>query len=265
MPRPRATAAFWSGHRRRPRLPIHHRGRALDDLDAARVLEPAQAKLDRIEAGRRGQLVDEALDREAVGRLAGRAQRSGTQRRILEPMRDDLDGVGRIGRIAVLRDQAGVEAAHIVEAGGVRGQQRNVGHSPRRLRNPHLGAPVEDMAARHRPRPICRGAAEDPWDPSHARPRATIARAPGGRPRATGLRRRPRRPRGRSCHSSRSLRDRSAAPSLAASRGTGQRCCGCRACPARRSTSSRHRRARRRPHRTGRSRRGSASARSTLP
>ena len=60
-------------------------------------------------------------------------------------------------------------------------------------------------------------------DPSRARPRATIAPAPGGRPRARGSRRRRRRPRGRSCRSSRSLRDRSAAPFRAAGRGSGRR------------------------------------------
>ena len=80
MPRPRATAAS-VGARATAGLPFHHRGRALDDLDAARVLQPAQPKLDRIEPGRGRQLVDEALDREAIGRLAGRAERGRTQRR----------------------------------------------------------------------------------------------------------------------------------------------------------------------------------------
>ena len=194
-------------------------------------------------------------------------ERSGAGRNgvVFEPMRDDLDVIGRIGRIAVLRDQAGVEAAHLVETGGLRREQRNVGQSFRRLRNPHLGAPVENLAVSHRRRRRYRAVAADLWGPSQARPRATIARAPDVPPRATGSRRRRRRPRGRSCRSSRSLRDRSAAPSPAAIRGTARRCCDCRACPARRSTPSRCPRARRRPRRTDRSRRGSASARNSWP
>src|SRR5258706_3766807 len=64
---------FCASARRRPCLPFHHRRHALDQLDAARILETAQAKLDRVDARRCRQLVGEALDRKAIGRLAGRA------------------------------------------------------------------------------------------------------------------------------------------------------------------------------------------------
>ena len=107
---------FCISTRRRPGLPFHHRRHAPDQLDAARIVEAAQAKLDRVDARRRRQLIGEALDRKTIGRLAGRAQRRRPQRRFFQPMHDDLDVVCRIGRIAVLRDQAGVKSNDIVEA-----------------------------------------------------------------------------------------------------------------------------------------------------
>ena len=210
--------------------------------------------------GRRRQLVDEALDRKAIGRLAGRADRRRPQRRVLQPMRDDLDAVRRIGRIGVLRDQPGTEPRTSVDAGGLGPSSGIFGQSLRSSSAATSRCANRGCGRRRRPRRKCRAAAAGLWDRSRARPRATIAPAPGGRSRAIGSRRRPPRPRGRSCRSSRSLRDRSAAPSRAACRGIARRWRDCHACPARRSISSPRRRAHRRPRRTDRSSRGFASA-----
>ena len=48
--------------------------RRLDHRARARILQVAQAELHRIGAGRRGQLVDERLEREHVGVAAERAR-----------------------------------------------------------------------------------------------------------------------------------------------------------------------------------------------
>jgi hypothetical protein len=53
-----------------------------------------------------------------------------------------------VGRIAVLRDQAGGEAARLAEAGSLGPEQRDVGQAARRLRHPHLGLPVDQVALR---------------------------------------------------------------------------------------------------------------------
>ncbi len=107
-------------------MPFHQRGGAPDNLDRTRVLQAAQAKFDWIDAGRGGQFIDEAFDGEAVRRLAGRADGGRAQRRVLEPMRNDLDALGRIWRITVLRNQPRVEPRHVVEAGSLGSQQWNV-------------------------------------------------------------------------------------------------------------------------------------------
>jgi hypothetical protein len=129
-------------------LPIHQRRGAPDHLDAALILQTAQAEFDRIEPGRGRKLVGEALDRETIGRLARRADRRRTQRRIFEPMDQHLNVVRGIGRIGILRDQSRLRTAHIVEPGCCRRQQRNIRQSPRRLRQPHFGAPGENAPTR---------------------------------------------------------------------------------------------------------------------
>ena len=92
MPRPRATAAAASVPGEGRGCQFIKRGGALDHLDAARIGQPAQPELDRIDAGRRRELVGEAFDREAVRDLAGRADFRRPQRRVLQPVHDHLHG-----------------------------------------------------------------------------------------------------------------------------------------------------------------------------
>src|SRR5262249_52685255 len=61
-------------------------------------------------------------------------------------MHDHLDLVSRIWRIAILRDKPGVEAAHLFETRGFGRQQWHVGKALSGLRQPHLGAPLQDLA-----------------------------------------------------------------------------------------------------------------------
>ena len=57
-----------------------------------------------------------------------------------------LTALGGVGRIAVLHDLPGADAARLVDAGGARADQRRIGEAARRLRNEQVGAPVEDAA-----------------------------------------------------------------------------------------------------------------------
>src|SRR5262249_26788455 len=77
--------------RRRPRLPARLLGRRLDHRDVARVLDVAQAELDRVERQRRRQLVDERFAGEMDLRAYRIAQMGAAQRRAaVEQRRDGL-------------------------------------------------------------------------------------------------------------------------------------------------------------------------------
>src|SRR2546422_11354997 len=80
------TTLFRSLPRRRASLPLRRRGRRLEHLDAARVLEVPQAELDWVGAGRRRQLVHERLVRIGVLHAPGRADPGRTERRRFEPV-----------------------------------------------------------------------------------------------------------------------------------------------------------------------------------
>jgi hypothetical protein len=71
MPRPRATAASLAAPGDGRDCHFIILATRFDQLDAARIFEAAQAKLDRVDARRSRQFVGEALDRETIGRLAG--------------------------------------------------------------------------------------------------------------------------------------------------------------------------------------------------
>ena len=95
------------------------RGR-LDHGARARILHVPQSELDRIDARRRRQLVDERLEREDVGVSAERPQRRGAQGRLRDVVLDDLH-VGHVVQGIALRAGA---------AGGL----RDVGREDRRER-----------------------------------------------------------------------------------------------------------------------------------
>ena len=107
-------------------MPIHQRCRAPDRLDAARIGQSTQPEFDRVEPGRRREFVGETLDGKAIGRLSRRADWRRPQRRIFEPMGQHLHIVRRIGRIGILRDHSGLQAAHVVEPGGGGTEQWNI-------------------------------------------------------------------------------------------------------------------------------------------
>ena len=132
--------------RRGPGLPVMSTADRLITSVPRISVSPAQPELDRIEPCRHRELVGEALDSEAIGRLPGRADWRGAQRGIFQPVDEDLDVIGGIGWIGVLPDKCGLEAAHVIEPGGCRGEQWNIGQSRRRLRQPHLRAPPEDAS-----------------------------------------------------------------------------------------------------------------------
>ncbi len=243
MPRPRAIVPAGRATAGRPRLPIHARCHALQHLDAAGIVEALQAERQGIGAGGGGELVDEALHREGIADLAGRPDVRGPERRVLQPVRDHAHVRHGISGIGVLGDEAGGETLGLLQAGGRRRQQRNIGQALGGLRE-STSPPARRISGRcRRGSHAGREAAADPWDPSHARPPASIGRAPAAPPPATTAPRRRRHPHGRSCHSNRRRRDRSGAPSPPAGRGTSRNAAGTCGSPARRSRSSRRHRA----------------------
>jgi len=163
-----------------------------------------------------------------------------------------------------LRDQAGIEPDDVVEGRLACGPSSGILSRPLGcLWNPHLRCASPGL----RPSAVNRAGNVQQLRrplgvPSHVHPAAaTIARGRGARPPATGS---PPSAAASSwavsCHSTRSLRDRSGAPCPRASQGSGQRWRDCHACPGMRSTTVASSGAQRRPPRKDGTERGVAFA-----
>ena len=182
----------------------------------------------------RRQLVDEALDREAVGDLARRADVRGPQRRRPSQCAVHLDRVrrrradrrsatpGRSAWPSGWRKPGGAAAraaASIRRLAVARGTHISVSQASMRPSGVERAAQLEQL----------RRALRIPAELVLAR---STARAPAGRPPATAAPHRRRRRRGRSCRSSRRRRGRSRAPCRAAARAARRRRCGSGGWPA---------------------------------
>ena len=209
MPRPRVTAASLLSVGRGPRLPVHQRGGALDHLDArgSSAVRAGGTRSDRARPPPRARRRSfrprnswpACRASGAAPDAAGRPSASGRRPGCCPPHRADrrsarsIRAAGRARRRARRRPAPAAECRAIPAWSAA--SHISVRQSRMRPSAPTVAGNVEQLR-----RAL--------WDPSRARPRATTARAPAARPRATGSPRRRPRPRGRSCRSSRSRRDR---------------------------------------------------------
>ena len=196
---------------------------ALDALEPARILRFRTRILERIDAGRRRDLVEEALVAERVLHPPRRADPRRPERRFGEPVRGRLDVRKRVRDRERLVDVARGAAPSRRQVREVRREQRRPRSLLRPVGDEDLGLPRRrrsplrvDRAA------VVEQASAAPSDPSRARPRGSTARAPACRSPSRSAPRRPRRPRGRCGRSSPSPRGRCSARSSAS----------CRACVA---------------------------------
>ena len=132
---------------RRARVPLRGVRRGLQHLDAARILHVLEPKLDRVDPGRRRQLVHERLVRVGVLHAARRANPRRPERRRVEPVAHAARVGERVARRGILEHVARVQDIFRRQPRERRRDQRRR-FRDRRLGDPELRLPRDDGAAR---------------------------------------------------------------------------------------------------------------------